>query len=141
MRIILDTNVLISGIFFSGLPGEILLAWHSGKLQLSFSIEILEEYLNVANRLAKRYPGVEYEEILGLIVQNVELVQTPDLQEPVCEDAADDKFLACALASNAKIIVSGDSDLLNVSGYCGIQVLTPRVFVSEFLDPLESSWK
>jgi putative PIN family toxin of toxin-antitoxin system len=52
MRIVLDTNVLISGIFFSGLPGKILQAWHARKLQLLLSIEILEEYLNVANRLA-----------------------------------------------------------------------------------------
>ncbi len=134
MRIVLDTNVLISGIFFSGLPSKILQAWRSGKLQISVSIAILEEYLNVAERLAVRYTGVEYEGILDLIIQNAELVQATDLPEPVCEDADDDKFLACALASNTNIIVSGDSALLNVSGYCGIQVLTPKAFVSKFLD-------
>ena len=134
MRIVLDTNVLISGIYFSGLPGKILQTWRSRKLQLLVSVEILEEYLTVAERLASRYGGVEYEGILGLIVQNAELVQTTDLPEPVCEDPDDDKFLACALASNTNIIVSGDSDLLKVSGYCGIQVLTPKEFISEFLD-------
>jgi len=67
MRIVLDTNVLISGIYFSGPPGRILAAWRSGTLQLAVSIEILEEYLNVAERLASRYSGVEYEGILGLI--------------------------------------------------------------------------
>ena len=134
MRIVLDTNVLISGIYFSGLPGKILQAWRSRKLQLLVSVEILEEYLSVAERLASRYGGVEYEGILGLIVQNAELVQTTDLPEPVCEDPDDDKFLACALASNTNIIVSGDSDLLKVSGYCGIQVLTPKAFVTELLD-------
>ena len=132
MRIVLDTNVLISGIFFSGLPGKILQAWHSQKLQLFVSVEILDEYFSVAERLTNRYAGVEYEEILGLIVQNAELVQVTDLPDPVCEDPDDDKFLACALASNTNIIVSGDSDLLKVSGYCGIQVLTPKAFVSEF---------
>ena len=134
MRIVLDTNVLISGIYFSGLPGKILQTWRSRKLQLLVSVEILEEYLTVAERLASRYGGVEYEGILGLIVQNAELVQTTDLPEPVCEDPDDDKFLACALASNTNIIVSGDSDLLKVSGYCGIQVLTPKAFVTELLD-------
>ncbi len=102
MKVVLDTNVLISGIFFGGLPGKILQAWQSKKIQLSLSIEIIEEYLNVANRLANRYPGIEYEEILGLIVQNAELVQAPDFQEPVCEDADDDKFLACALLRPGK---------------------------------------
>jgi len=134
MRIVLDTNVLISGIFFSGIPGQILQAWHSQKFQLFVSVEILDEYFSVAERITNRYAGVEYENVLGLIVQNAELVQVPDLPEPVCEDPDDDKFLACALASNTNIIVSGDSDLLKVSGYCGIQVLTPKAFVSAFLD-------
>ena len=48
MKIVLDTNVLISGIYFSGTPGTILQAWRSGKFQLAVSVEILEEYLNVA---------------------------------------------------------------------------------------------
>ena len=134
MKIVLDTNVLISGIYFSGLPGKILQAWRLRKLQLCVSIEILEEYLNVAERLATRYVGVEYEGILGLIVQNAHLVQAPDLPEPICEDPDDDKFLACARASNTNIIVSGDSDLLKVSGYCGIQVLTPKALVSKLLE-------
>ena len=86
MKIVLDTNVLISGIYFSGPHGRILAAWRSGKLQLAVSIEILEEYLNVAERLASRYSGVEYEGILGLIIQNAQLVQGADLPEPVCED-------------------------------------------------------
>ncbi len=135
MKIVLDTNVLISGIFFSGTPGKILQFWRTRKFQLAVSTKILEEYLNVAERLATRYAGVEYEEILGLIVQNAQLVQTTDLPEPVCEDPDDDKFLACALVSNTNIIVSGDSDLLKVSGYCGIQVLTPRIFVTGLLGP------
>ena len=134
MRIVLDTNVLISGIYFSGTPGKILQAWRSRKLQLVVSIEILEEYLNVAERLASRYGDIEYEGILGLIIQNAQLVQSADLPEPVSEDPDDDKFLACALASNTRIIVSGDSDLLKVSGYADIRVLTPKEFISEFLD-------
>ncbi|HAJ92751.1 MAG TPA: putative toxin-antitoxin system toxin component, PIN family [Gammaproteobacteria bacterium] len=134
MRIVLDTNVLISGIYFSGLPGKILQAWRSRELQLAVSTEILEEYLNVAERLATQYVNVEYEGILGLIVQNTELVQSTDLPEPVSEDPDDDKFLACALASNTNVIVSGDSDLLKVSGYCGIQVMTPKSFITEVLN-------
>ncbi len=101
------------------------------------STEILQEYVNVAERLAERYTGVEYEGILGLIIQNAELVQTSDLPEPVSEDHDDDKFPACALAGDSTTIVSGDSDLLNVSGYCGIKVLTPKAFVSECLDQSE----
>jgi len=104
------------------------------RFQLLVSTEILQEYLNVAERLADRYAGVEYESILGLIIQNAELVQPSKLPEPVSTDPDDDKFLACALAGESTTIVSGDSDLINVSGYCGIKVLTPKAFVSECID-------
>ena len=134
MKVVLDTNVLISGIYFGGIPGKILEAWGARRFQLLVSTEILQEYLNVAERLADRYAGVEYESILGLIIQNAELVQPSKLPEPVSTDPDDDKFLACALAGQSTTIVSGDSDLINVSGYCGIKVLTPKAFVSECLD-------
>ena len=134
MKVVLDTNVLISGIYFGGIPGKILEAWGARRFQLLVSTEILQEYLNVAERLADRYAGVEYESILGLIIQNAELVQPSKLPEPVSTDPDDDKFLACALAGESTTIVSGDSDLINVSGYCGIKVLTPKAFVSECIN-------
>jgi predicted nucleic acid-binding protein len=52
----------------------------------------------------------------------------------VCEDPDDDKFLACAIAGKSKIIISGDTHLLKVSGYEGIKVLRPRKFFDEYLD-------
>lgn len=134
MKVVLDTNVLISGIYFGGLPGKILEAWGARRFQLLVSTEILQEYLDVAERLADRYAGVEYESILGLIIQNAELVQPSDLPDPVSTDPDDDKFLACALAGDSTTIISGDSDLINVSGYCGIKALAPKAFVSECLD-------
>jgi len=83
VKVVLDTNVLISGIYFGGLPGKILEAWGARRFQLLVSTEILPEYLDVAERLADRYAGVEYESILGLIIQNAELVQPSDLPDPV----------------------------------------------------------
>jgi len=134
MKVVLDTNVLMSGIFFGGPPGRILQAWRSRKLQLAVSVDVLEEYLNVADRLAARYTNVDYQGILGLIVEHAELIQASGLKESVCEDPDDDKFLACAIAANAEIVVSGDKALLKASGYHGIQVRTPREFMLEYLD-------
>lgn len=57
----------------------------------------------------------------------------PDLGEQVCEDPADDKFLACALASDTGIIVSGDKHLLKMSGYRKLKVLRPREFLDRYL--------
>lgn len=55
------------------------------------------------------------------------------MTEPVCDDPDDDKFLACAIASGTKIIVSGDKHLLRVSGYQGIEVLKPKTFIDVYL--------
>jgi putative PIN family toxin of toxin-antitoxin system len=134
MKVVLDTNVLISGIFFGGLPGRILNAWRSRKFQIAVSVEVLEEYIDVSERLTARYADIEYQGILGLIVENADLIQASALTEPVCDDPDDDKFLACAVAAHAEIIVSGDRALLKASGYQGIQVMTPKDFVSEYVE-------
>jgi Predicted nucleic acid-binding protein, contains PIN domain len=62
-----------------------------------------------------------------------EEVLSSSLPEPVCEDPDDDKFLACALASKTKLIISGDEHLLRASGYRGIEVIRPRKFVDKYL--------
>ncbi len=129
----LDTNVLISGIFFSGPPAQILTAWRAGKVQLIVSTEIFEEYWRVGEKLAQKYTDINIEPILRLIIQNAELIQAAALPEPVSRDPDDDKLLACALAGNVEFIVSGDNDLLTISGYRGVNVLSPRAFLSEYL--------
>ena len=79
MKIILDTNVFVSGVFFSGPPHEILAAWRDGKVQLVISPEILEEYQRVGETLRHRYPGVDLGPILDLLVVQGELRQAPSL--------------------------------------------------------------
>jgi len=133
VKIVLNTNVFVSGVFFSGPPYQILKAWRDGKVQLVISQEILEEYQRVGETLTYQFPGVDLGPILELLTVKAELTQVPSLPEPVCDDPDDDKFLACALASNSEVIISGDKHLLKVSGYCGINVLRPRKFLDDFL--------
>lgn len=133
MKAILDTNVLISGIFFSGVPSEILSAWRDEKIELIISPEILEEYRRVGEEMEKKFPGIEVAPFLELVAIEATMVEAKPLSEAVCTDPDDDKFLACALASKAKVICSGDKALLKTSGYCGVEVLTPRNFADRFL--------
>lgn len=133
MRVILDTNVLVSGIFFRGAPFEILKAWHNGQFKLLVSPEILEEYFRVGEVLSKQFPGVEIGPFLELIHSESRLIKAPPLLKAVCEDPDDDKFIACAIAAKSQIIVSGDKRLLKTSGYLGIKVLSPREFVDDYL--------
>ena len=133
MRIVVDTNVLMSGIFFGGVPGRILAAWREGRFELAVSPDIADEYARVGERLAQRFAGVDVQVILDLIVRNAEVVPSTALPEPVCDDPDDDKFLACALAARADLIVSGDKKLLAVSGYEAVAVTTPREFSDRWL--------
>lgn len=133
MKVIVDTNVLMSGIFFSGPPYEILNAWRNEKLTLVVSAEILDEYRRVGQRLVAKYPGVEVASILALIAVHGEFVLSPALDESVCDDPTDDMFFACAVASGCRIIVSGDKHLHRANGYNGVVVLRPRDFLEKYL--------
>lgn len=133
MRIVLDTNVFISGVFFSGPPFQILQAWRDRKIRIALSEEILEEYQRVTKILAAKHPGVHLDSVLNLFSIEADFFAPSNLPRPVCQDKADDKFLACALAAGARIVVSGDSHLLKVSGYRGIEVIKPQEFVQRYL--------
>ncbi len=133
MRIVLDTNVFISGIFFSGPPHRILQGWRDGRVQLVLSPDIFEEYQRVAEILHKQFPAVDLSELLELVLVKAEMCQVEALSEKVCADPDDDKFIACALSSGSKIIVSGDKHLLDVNGYEGIEIIKPRTFVDKHL--------
>jgi putative PIN family toxin of toxin-antitoxin system len=93
---------------------------------LVVSAEILDEYQRVGQILAAKHPGVDLEPLLGLLAVHAEVVEAPPLAEQVCVDPDDDKFLSCAVAASAGVIVSGDKDLVDQSGWRGVQVLRPR---------------
>jgi uncharacterized protein len=133
MKVVLDTNVLVSGIFFTGPPYRILKAWRDGEIKLAVSLEILAEYRQVALRLHQRHKGIDILPILDLLAIHSQLVMAAPLPEPVCADPKDDMFLACALAANTRTIISGDKHLLAVSGFAGIHILRPRAFVDGYL--------
>lgn len=133
MKVILDTNVFISGVFFGGVPARILYAWRDAHIQLVLSAEILEEYQRVGGILGDQYPGVDLEPFLALLAVHAEFVEAPPLAEPVTADPDDDKFFACAVAAGVTVIVSGDKDLVDQSGWRGVQVLRPRQFAAEYL--------
>ncbi len=131
MRVVLDTNVLVSAVFFGATPGQVLSHWRDRAFEIVVSREVLEEYVRVGERIAVRAPGVDLGPALDLIAAHATFVSTAPLPEPVCRDPDDDKFLACALAAEARYIVSGDRDLLVLSPYRGVTVLSPRAFVRQ----------
>ena len=133
MKLVMDTNVFISGVFFGGVPHEILDAWRRDRVQLVVSPQIIEEYRETGEELAADFSDVDLAPWIQLLCIRATVVEAPALEEQVCSDPDDDKFLSCALAGRSQLIVSGDKALLRTSGYNGVTVLTPRKFVDEYL--------
>lgn len=134
MRVVLDTNVLVSGIFFKGPPMRILAAWAVKKFELIASLEILAEYRRVGVRLGHRYPHADAEALLDFVIRETRIVEPGPVPASACDDPDDLMFLACAIAGHAKAIVTGDRALLRASGFRDIAVLTPREFLRQYVD-------
>ena len=133
MRIVLDTNVFISGIFFTGPPYQILKAWRDGRVQLLVSPSILEEYQRIGAELALQFRDVDLKAFLDLLTVQAEIVLAPTLPPVIRDDPSDDKFLEAAVAGNASYIIRGDKHLLTLSEFQGIQILKPKDFAQRFL--------
>ena len=73
MRVILDTNVFVSGVFFSGPPHKILKAWRDGRLRLVISAEILDEYRRVGQTLGEQFPAINLGPFLDLVAAKAEM--------------------------------------------------------------------
>ena len=133
MRIVLDTNVFISGIFFTGPPYQILKAWRDGKVQLLVSPSILDEYQRIGVELVLQFRDGDLRPFWDLLTIQAEIVLAPTLPQVIHDDTSDDKFLEAAVAGNASYIISGDKHLLKLSEFQGIRILKPKDFVQRHL--------
>ena len=131
MRVVIDTNIFVSS-FFGGNPGRIIDLWKNGRVTLCLTAAIVDEYIDVLQRLGLKEQ--ELQELLALFARGFHAVFTAKTSElnVVAEDPDDDKFIECAVALNARYIVSGDKALLNVKDYMGIQVVSAKVFLELF---------
>jgi putative PIN family toxin of toxin-antitoxin system len=119
MRLVVDANVFVSGVFFSGPPFLILDAWRNGGVDIIVTPDILSEYERTGAELSAAFPAVDLTPWLRLLATKAVVIEAPALPERVCADADDDKFLACALAGRVATITTGDKALLRVSGFRG----------------------
>jgi putative PIN family toxin of toxin-antitoxin system len=132
MRIVLDTNVFVSGIFFSGPPHRILGAWRDGRVTIVYSPAIAEEYERVLAELSRELPQINGQPFLDLLARWGELVKPSPLAGTACRDRQDVKFIECLLDSRAYCLVSGDRDLLEAR-IEGSLILSPRHFCDRYL--------
>ena len=131
MRVVLDTNVIISATFFGGLPLKILDAALDEKFIVCGNGEIVEEYLDTASEMVAKRKGHIDKIIFSQLMENIELIE-PVSSVKICRDPDDDKFINCAIDAKAIYIVSGDNDLLSIAKYDNIEILTVREFWERF---------
>ena len=111
MKVVIDTNVFISS-FFGGNPRKIIELWKDQKITLCLSKNILDEYINVLQRIGLKDED-ELKELLSLFAKSFNLLftsKTPQIQI-VKADPDDDKFIEGAVALKADFIISGDKAL------------------------------
>lgn len=132
IRIVVDTNVLVSGLLFAGQPGELVNLWKERKVRPLCSKEIIEEYLHVLAYPRFKLSESEIDFILTHEILPWFDVLTIKSGKPfVAADPSDDKFIWCALEGKAEFIVSGDAHLLNFSP-SPVPVITPSLFVKDW---------
>jgi len=134
MRVVIDTNVVFSGIFFRGVPNKILENVLDGDYRIVLSEEIVSEYRNVIIRYGKKKKVLDLSaplEIIDFLVSISLFIDASGIVTPKCADLDDVKFLQAAIASKANYLISGDKHLLNVGEYEGGVVLKAREFLSK----------
>lgn len=129
MKVVIDTNVFISSFIGAGNPRKIIDFWKSGEIRLCLSQSIIDEYVEVLQRL-DLVDDQELEGILYLfaIGYNCDFTSTTPNLNIVEKDLDDDKFFECAVAHNAKYIISGDKEVLKVKKYVDIFVYNQKDF-------------
>ena len=129
IKAILDTNVVISGIFWKGPPFEILISWQRQRFHLALSLPILDEYGRVLDEMTKKHALPVLGSILEVMELHSEMVIPVSFGKSVCSDPDDDKFLEAAVAADADYIVSGDVALLSLKNYRRIRIVRPAQFL------------
>lgn len=127
MKLVTDTNVVVSGLLWLGNPGRLLEAAANGQVTLYTSPALVAELRSTLsyNRLARyvQRSGLTLDELVTRYLNVAILVQPSDVPRIVANDADDDQVLACALEAHADLIVSGDHHLLDLNDYHGILIV------------------
>lgn len=133
LRVVLDTNVLLSGLAYPGsLPGRIVAAWRHGSVDVVLSTFILDELRRVLPRLSARHglSSREIDDLVDILSIQAELVEPEPIADEALRDDNDLPVLGTLLAGmrtgNLDYLITGDKDLLALAGTNPI--LTPAEF-------------
>ena len=136
LRVVLDTNVLLSGVAYPGsIPGKIMAAWRHGSVEVLLSSFILDELRRVLPRLANRHglSAAEIDDLIDILAIQAELIEPNATNDAQLRDMNDQPVLGTLLAAQqteagADYLVTGDKDLLALAER--FSIVTPATFWS-----------
>jgi len=135
MRVVIDTNTIVSALFWRGAPRRLLEVARLGAIDLFVSPDLLAEMEDVLQRekfsARLTLAGCSVRELVLGYAALARVVEPPAIAPAVLADLDDDNVLACALAAHANYIVSGDNHLLQLKQYQGIPILSVAQFLQE----------
>jgi len=133
MKIVVDTNVLISATFWSGASSKIIQKAENRELELISSMDIIDEYYGVLNykeiQDKIRDKNLEMKETVGKVISVAAVVWPKEKLCVIKDDTDDDKIVECAVEGEVDYIVSQDNHLLRLKEFRGIKILSPIEFL------------
>jgi putative PIN family toxin of toxin-antitoxin system len=128
LRVVLDTNVLVSGLAYPGsVPGRLVAAWHQGGLDVVLSRSILDEMVRVLPRMSRvTLSATEIRDLADSFMFLADIVEPAGAQDNSLRDPADQPVLQTLWASGANDLITGDKDLLALADRHPI--ITPAEF-------------
>ena len=134
-RTVPDTNIVVSGLLWRGNPRRILDAARDGIIKLYTSSVLLEELEDVLSRekFVRRLAtaNVTVQDLVSGFSALATVIEAEPIESVILVDPDDDAVLACAISADAEVIVSGDSDLLDLKEHKAIRILTATEFLVE----------
>ena len=139
MRLVVDTNVLVSAFLWQGIPGRLVELAGDKECQIVTSRALIDELAEVLQRkkLATQVQatGLTAAQMLRNYQRLATMITARQLAQQVSRDADDDAVLACALAAQVDLIVSGDKDLLVLKQFQGMRIVTAAQAVRSITTP------
>jgi len=133
MNIVLDTNVLVSGVFWNGNGSTVLESCLSKDISNFISPPIIDEFDRVLHYDKFQFKPVEIQHALETLLSFSTVILPQVKIEIIKDDPADNKILECAVTTNAACIVSGDHHLLQLESYKQITIVSAKQFIELFL--------
>ena len=132
MRVVLDTNIFISGIHWNGPSSKILMLWILDEFDVILSEKIIEEVNRTLNNFKIMLSDEKKAYIRRLLGISTIFVKPEFTILAVQDDPDDDKFVEAAVAGAADYIITQDKHLLKIKQFEGIRIVTPEEFLKFF---------